>query len=165
VNLRSLRSFDDGKEDDVHRFRPLLLLAILCSACETVPEPPLVRELPHLESTSPELRAEIDRLVDVLVDFHSGIDGIDAQTRLVEIGRPALPRVISAFLKTGPWGERVAMVNACVVDATLREMAPEMLAPKSPPLKPMSMPSEAQIRKTVESWYRWWASESDNAVT
>jgi len=123
------------------------------------PEPPLVRELPHLESTPPELRAEIDRLAVTLVDFYAGSSAVEAQDRLIEIGHPALPKVLSAFLHTGPWEDREGMINACFVSETLRRMVPEDVSGPIPRLKPFAIPSADEVRAVVVLWFRWWEEQ------
>jgi hypothetical protein len=50
--------------------------------------------LDHLESTPPALRREIDKKIATMVDFQSGVEGFKAQTRLIEIGKPAVPLLL-----------------------------------------------------------------------
>jgi len=54
-------------------------------------------DLPHLESTPPELRERIDALVAVLMDTDAGREALDAQQELAVIGKPAFPRVVGAM--------------------------------------------------------------------
>ncbi len=52
--------------------------------------------LPHLESTPASLRKEIDDLLDVLIDPSAPFRKMrHARTRLVEIAKPAVPRILT----------------------------------------------------------------------
>jgi len=119
----------------------------------------LVVELDHLESTPGALRKEIDALCATLVDFLAGRDGLAAQDRLVEIGRPGLPRVLSSFPKAGDPNERIGMINACFVDQTLRDLTADRAPPQIQRLLPMANPSKEQIGRAIRDWYVWWYSE------
>ena len=55
-----------------------------------------LRELDHVESTSAADRATIDRLVATLTDFSETRGASDAKTKLIEIGRPAVPLMLKA---------------------------------------------------------------------
>jgi hypothetical protein len=117
----------------------------------------LVVDLDHFDDTPDELKTEIDGLCKVIVDFNAGGDTLDARTRLREIGRPALPKIISAFIHAGDTGTPEGVANACFVDGTLREIVGDRVRDAN--LKPMARPSKAQIQKAVKEWYIWWYSE------
>jgi hypothetical protein len=117
----------------------------------------LAQELDHVEDTPPALRTEIDKLAATIVDFFAGRDALDAQDRLKEIGRPAIPKVLSAFLKTGDYGSREGMINACVVDQTLRSIVGD--AAKLSELKQFANPDKKLIERTVKYWYIWWYTQ------
>lgn len=54
--------------------------------------------LPHLEDTPPPLRKEIDRLIDVCyTESENPKEAILASTRLIEIGKQAVPRILNSF--------------------------------------------------------------------
>ncbi len=114
----------------------------------------LEKGLQHLEDTSPELRSEIDKLCATLVDPFAGRAFIDAQKRLAEIGKPAVPIMIAAFKKSGDFGSRDGMVNACVVDEAMRMTVGK--AAKMMELRQMANPSAKQIEKTAKGWAVWW---------
>jgi hypothetical protein len=117
----------------------------------------LMQGLGHLPDTDPELRAEIDTLCATLVDFLAGRAGIDAQDRLAEIGKPAVPLVIASFEQCGDLESLEGMCNACVVDEALRTMvgSPTRLMP----LKPMANPDKNQIQRAAKEWAVWWFCE------
>ncbi|MHC4822228.1 MAG: hypothetical protein ACYTDX_10970, partial [Planctomycetota bacterium] len=56
----------------------------------------VVKDLEHLPDTPEEQKGEIDRLVAVMADPNAGREALDAQRKLVEIGRAAIPRLLSA---------------------------------------------------------------------
>lgn len=114
----------------------------------------LVKGLEHLEDTSPELKSEIDKLCATLVDFHAGRAYITAQNRLAEIGKPAIPMMIAAFLKAGDLSSEQGMTNACVVDEALRMTAGMPTGMME--LRPMANPQKNQIERTAKGWAVWW---------
>jgi predicted RNA-binding Zn-ribbon protein involved in translation (DUF1610 family) len=117
----------------------------------------LKTQLKHFDDTPQDLRREIDDLCAKLVDFDAGSDWIDAQARLVEIGRPAMPIVLLAFSKAGDLGDHKGKTNACTVDGTLREMVGDPA--KITPIKPMNMPTKDMVLKTARRWCVWWYSK------
>ena len=112
--------------------------------------------LKHMDDTAADLRQEIDKLCAVIVDFNAGSDGMDAQARLVEIGKPAVPRVILAYSKAGDLSSREGMINACVVDETLLKICGNHA--RTDPLKPFGQPTASVIQKTALYWCAWWFS-------
>ncbi len=114
----------------------------------------LMKGLGHLEETSPELRSEIDKLCSTLVDFFAGRAFIDAQKRLKEIGKPAVPIIIASFMKTGDFSSREGMTNACVVDEAMRMTVGKPA--KMMELRQMANPSKNQIERTAKGWAVWW---------
>jgi len=57
--------------------------------------------LPHLEDTPPGLRKEIDDAIALIMDPEADIRKVRAaQRRLVEIGKPAVPRLLTRFYET-----------------------------------------------------------------
>jgi predicted RNA-binding Zn-ribbon protein involved in translation (DUF1610 family) len=114
----------------------------------------LKEQLKHFDDTPEDLRREIDKLCATIVDFHSGSDGPDAQARLAEIGRPAIPMILAAYGKAGDLNSREGKTNACVVDDTLRDMLGDPA--KITPIKPMNMPTKDMVLKNAARWCVWW---------
>jgi len=115
-----------------------------------------IDHLKHLDDTPQDLRDEIDKLCATLVDFSAGADGPLARSRLAEIGKPAVPRVLLAFSKAGDLSTREGMINACFVDGTLHEICGN--AAKTDPLLPFTTHSKGEITKTGLYWCAWWFS-------
>ena len=70
------------------------------------------------------------------------------------IGRPAIPAILSAFLKVGDTDDISGKINACFVDGTLREIVGDAAGLME--LKPFQQPSKDLIERTVKYWYIWW---------
>ena len=56
-------------------------------------------DLPHLESTAPEMRKQIDDWIVVMCDPEAGGDSSIARERLVAVGKPSFPRVLSQLAR------------------------------------------------------------------
>jgi len=54
-------------------------------------------DLAHLDKTPAELRKAIDALIAVMMDPQAGSKSLDAQRKLIAIGKPAFPRVLGAM--------------------------------------------------------------------
>lgn len=123
---------------------------------EREPEP-----LPHLEDTPAELRAEIDRLFDELVGDEPKVFQ-KARTRLTEIGKPAIPRLLTGLfeLPLGTGGTEVELDQAIIVNGvvtTLRDITGQHFG-----FKPMTLvgsavgTSEERRQSAIKQWFAWW---------
>jgi len=56
-------------------------------------------DIPHLDSTAPELRKQIDDMIAVMCDAEAGGDSSVARERLVVIGKAAFPRVLAQMAR------------------------------------------------------------------
>lgn len=125
--------------------------------------------LDHLPDTPPELRKEIDHLLEIASDPNvRPPDAIKACERLVEIGRPAMPRILNLFYRIvhGPdpdsYENRTTIfriIKLCLVPMTRCEFG----------FNPAERPdqegnSAAQERKVaLGQYYVWWFQHSDKA--
>ncbi len=67
-------------------------------------------DIPHLDSTPPELRKQIDDAIVVMCDAEAGGDSSTAREQLVVIGKAAFPRVLAQMARmrdTIPEGENL----------------------------------------------------------
>jgi hypothetical protein len=92
-------------------------------------DPP--ENIPHLNGTPAKQRAEIDRLVKVLLDVDAGRDSLVAKERLVALGKPAFPRVLAAMARitngltdVDNMQERLLESSLKLGDSALREIDP-----------------------------------------
>ena len=125
--------------------------------------------LGHLEDTPPELRSEIDGLLKIAADPKARPKEVNkACERLVEIGRPAMPRILNLFYEivNGPdpdsYDNRTTLfriIKSCLVPMTRCEFG----------FNPTTRPDEegntaAQERITaLGQYYVWWFQHNDKA--
>lgn len=83
---------------------------------ERQPEP-----LEHLEDTPAELREEIDRLYATMLDLDLTTQASKAQARLAEIGRPAIPILLTGLYET-PLDTEENAIKCNLVVQTLRRI-------------------------------------------
>ena len=115
-----------------------------------------IDHLKHLDETPQDLRDEIDAKCAKLVDFYAGSEAEEAKARLIEIGKPAIPRIILAFSKAGDLSDRTGMINACVVSDALQQICGSTA--KVDVLKQFGSPSKSEILKVAKYWCAWWFS-------
>jgi hypothetical protein len=103
------------------------------------------------------MRSEIDKLVETLMDFQSGRDGITAQKRLIEIGKPAVPMLLKAVagLKFESIEDRAA---GGLVDYALREIT--RYTRGVPEIKAM-MRDPKQYQRVFKYRFIWWERRKD----
>ncbi len=119
----------------------------------------VVVPLEHLPDSGEDVRREVDSLVAVVANPDAGGEFIKAQVRLIEIGRPAVPRLLSAVAKLD-FSKHESMVDArdpCVVadavDSTLREITGMTKYTK------LQYNPQGKLHvyvKVIENWYIWW---------
>lgn len=116
--------------------------------------------LEHLEDTPPELRQEIDKLVqDVLESASPTAPGAlfnRATDRLVEIGRPAVPRLLNALyeLHGDPIGNNIQLSQVC---RCLRQVSGNAYdyPVADRPGESRQQTTEKRV-SAVKQWYAWW---------
>jgi hypothetical protein len=121
----------------------------------------LVKELDFYEGTPEDVKSEINTLLKDLVDYNAGRAQLDAQSKLREIGRHAVPKVVSAFALVGDQGTHEGMVNTIIVQDTLIGIVgnPHNLTE----LKQFARPDKKTIQKVVKRWFVWWYSSGYQA--
>jgi hypothetical protein len=121
----------------------------------------LVKELEHYEDTPAEVKEEIEKLCVTLVDYNAGRAQLDAQKRLTEIGRHAIPKVVTAYKNTGAQDSHEGMVNTIIVQDTLLAIVGNPW--KFQELKQFARPDKKTIRKVVKWWFVWWYVDGHKA--
>ncbi|MHC4222727.1 MAG: hypothetical protein ACYSUN_01945 [Planctomycetota bacterium] len=86
-------------------------------------------DLAHFETTPPDMRAKIDKLIEQMFDPFAGRDSLDAKEMLIVIGKPAFPRILGRMAKArdevtdvDSHEERLLESSLKLADETLRGM-------------------------------------------
>lgn len=139
-------------------------------AAEPAPEPLPKRRgskwdppatLGHLETTGPELRAQIDDLIVVMFDPEAGRESLDAKMKLAEIGKPAFPPLLGTMAHVrdtitddDTLEERILESSLMLADQCLREMDGYLDAHDKAPIRPGT--DRKYIEYIVRLHYRRW---------
>jgi hypothetical protein len=109
--------------------------------------------LEHVPGTAESLKSEINKLVTTMLDFQSGGDGLRAQKRLIEIGKPAVPIILRGLAKLGfkSIEDRSA---TCMADEALREITNYTRIDQ---LRAV-MEDPRIYRRVVKRRMQWWES-------
>ena len=123
---------------------------------KTVEEAEIV-PLAHLEDTPEPLRQEIDAAIATLIDSEKGAKEVTkARLRLAEIGRPAIPRLLTKFHELpGKTPEERLSLNQIVrllVDMTNQAYG---YAPDD------ASATEEQRTSALKRYYAWWTNNHD----
>jgi hypothetical protein len=115
--------------------------------------------LDHLPDTPGDLRSEIDRLVATIANPDAGSEALTAQDRLVAIGRPAIPKVLS--ITAGLDFKRFANVAdarpACVVAASMGHVMQGITGyEKIRTLQYNLTANLDHFDEVIGEWYLWW---------
>jgi hypothetical protein len=147
--MRAPPPSEDEIPDDLHGADEMLLRRMKLEQ--------LMKDLPHFDDTPADLKADIDRCCALIVDWSAGADQHRARASLVRLKRPSMPRILSAFLKTGDWGTDEGRILGVYVDNTLREIVwyPDRYMKH---LDPMSGPTKEDIAENARRWFIWWYS-------
>jgi len=122
-----------------------------------------VRPLPHLEDTPEELRSEIDRAIEALVQLDDNHASDAARADLLRIGRPAVPRLLNRFVGLEMDREE-HIVRANILHRTLSELVrlPDGREIGFVPQEETTPRYVNARRQSIQRWYRWWADEGDS---
>lgn len=122
--------------------------------------------LPHLADTPEELRQEIDRLIPELVRMDiPPRERSKARTRLREIGKPAVPRLLTRFNDIGAnTPDGVAQLTQ--IDALLRDMSGHAFgfSPAQNTVLSSAQENEAARQSALKQWYGWWWKYHDKPL-
>ena len=118
---------------------------------EREPEP-----LAHREDTPPELRARIDELYATMLDLDLTKEAADAQHELVEIGRPAIPILLTGLYET-PLDSEENAIKCNLVVQSLRRITGESFGYKPQVLEGSAVgTTEERRQSSIKQWFAWW---------
>jgi hypothetical protein len=118
---------------------------------ERDPEP-----LPHLDDTPPELRARIDELYATMTNLDLTKESSRALAELIEIGRPAIPILLTGLYQT-PLDSEANARRVNLIDQALRSITGYDTGYK-PQIQEASGvgTTEERQKSSVRQWFAWW---------
>ncbi len=121
--------------------------------------------LDHLPDTPPELRQEIDDLIAALIDLDApGAVSNRSINRLVEIGRPAIPRLLTKLTEVEPTGD--GKLQLLRVLQALRTMSGARFGFNPADRKELLVGGTKEERlSALKQWYAWWYKNHDRDFT
>ena len=119
------------------------------------------KPLEHLEETPPELRSRIDQLYATMVDLDLTKEAADAQHELVDIGKPALPILLTGLFET-PLDSEENAIKCNLVVQTLRRITGRSFSYRPQLLEGSSVgTTEERRRSGIRQWFAWWHRNKD----
>jgi len=118
---------------------------------EREPEP-----LEHLDSTPQELRDEIDELYGNIIDLSLTKEMSKAMLRLQEIGKPAVPRLLTGLFETPlkDFDDARKVQNIVIV---LRKITAQRFGYEPLTLVGSQMgTTEERRQSSIKQWFAWW---------
>lgn len=113
--------------------------------------------LEHFEDTPQELRDRIDSLYATMIDLElSPRDNIDAQAELREIGRPALPTLLTGLYLT-PLDTQDQAIQVNMINQALEQITGQYFGYK-PQVAQGSGTGTSEERRTsaIKQWFAWY---------
>jgi predicted Zn finger-like uncharacterized protein len=117
---------------------------------ERAPEP-----LEHLEDTPPELRARIDGLVATMLDLELTKEGARARRELIEIGRPAIPILLTRFYEI-PVDTEENRIRCNIIDQTLQSITGQHFGYAPGEAGSAAGTTEERRDSSIKQWFAWW---------
>jgi len=118
---------------------------------ERQPEP-----LEYLPGTSPELQAEIEGLYANIIDLSLTKEMSQAKLRLAEIGKPAVPRLLTGLYETPLEDFDDARIVQNMVDV-LRKITGQRFGYEPLVLVGSQMgTTEERRQSSIKQWFAWW---------
>lgn len=113
-----------------------------------------------VEGVDASERAEIDALVATAVDFHSGMDGNRAQAKVEELGRKAIPAILTVF-KGQTWESREEQYAAFKAQRMLRTIvkAEEPPSPLVARFLGRELNDPQVFYRAAKMWIAWWLGD------
>lgn len=124
------------------------------------------RPMDHLETTAAELRVDIDSLIQDLLDIKGTARSYgNAWEGLVEIGRPAVPRLLNALYST-PMGSQDNLIRLRRVLVVLQKMTGLYFVFDQAALgtNPFDRAAQETRKLAVKSWFGWWTNNFDKPI-
>lgn len=111
--------------------------------------------LGHLEDTPAELRKEIDGLLVTMLDLELTKEGARARRRLVEIGRPAIPPLLTKFFEI-PADTQENRIRCNMIDQALSDITGQSFGYAPGEAGTAAGTSEERRESSIKQWFAWW---------
>lgn len=126
---------------------------------ERPPEP-----LEHLADTAPDVRARIDELVPRMLDLDLTKESSRAQRTLVEIGRPAIPILLTKFFEI-PADTEPNRIRCNMLDQTLQRITGQQFGYAPGESGSVAGTTEERRQSSIKQWFAWWYKNQDKFTT
>ena len=111
--------------------------------------------LGHLEDTPEALRQEIDALLVTMLDLELTKEGSRARRRLVEIGRPAIPALLTKLYEI-PVDTQENRIRCNMVDQALSDITGQNFGYAPGEAGTASGTTEERRTSSIKQWFAWW---------
>ena len=126
---------------------------------ERPPEP-----LGHLEETPPELRTRIDELVATMLDLELTKESSRAQRALTDIGRPAIPILLTKFFEI-PADTEENRIRCNLIDQALRRITGQAFGYAPGEAGGTAGTTEERRQSSIKQWFAWWYKNQNKFTT
>jgi predicted Zn finger-like uncharacterized protein len=117
---------------------------------EREPEP-----LEHLDDTPEALRKEIDTLIATMLDLELTKEAARAQRRLVEIGKPAIPALLTRMYET-PADTEPDRIRLNLLDQSLQRITGQSFGYAPGESGSVAGTTEERRNSSIRQWFAWW---------
>lgn len=117
---------------------------------EREPEP-----LEHLEDTPEPLRQEIDGLIATMLDLDLTKEAARAQARLVAIGKPAIPPLLTKMYET-PADTEHDRIRLNLLDQALQSITGQSFGYAPGESGSVAGTTEERRDSSIRQWFAWW---------
>ncbi len=126
---------------------------------ERPPEP-----LGHLEDTPPELQARIDRCIATMLDLELTKESSRAQRELVEIGKPAIPILLTKFFEI-PADTEENRIRCNLIDQALQRITGKQFGYAPGAAGSAAGTTEERRDSSIKQWFAWWYKNQKKFTT
>ncbi|MCZ6596157.1 MAG: hypothetical protein O7B99_00805 [Planctomycetota bacterium] len=117
--------------------------------------------LGHLPDTPQELRDRIDSLYATMIDLDLTTEAADARTELTQIGRPAIPILLTGLYET-PLDSMDQAIQVNMMVIALRDITGKGFGYKpQAAIGSGTGTSEERRQSAIKQWFAWWYRNQD----
>ncbi|MEQ1895512.1 MAG: zinc-ribbon domain-containing protein, partial [Planctomycetota bacterium] len=120
--------------------------------------------LGHLADTPEELRKEIDSLLATMLDLELTKEGGRARARLVEIGKPAIPPLLTKFYEI-PADDEPNRIRCNMIDQALSDITGQHFGYAPGEAGTAAGTTEERRASSIKQWFAWWYKNEKRFTT